>query len=88
MAKLTQEELQQIKDLQSKYNQTLFEIGVTEAQIIALKDQLEKLENNKSNLFKDLVTIEQKESELTATLQTKYGQGSINTETGDISPIW
>jgi len=87
MAKLTQEELQQIKDLQSKYNQTLFEIGVTEAQIIALKDQLEKLENNKSNLFKDLVTIEQKESELTATLQTKYGQGSINTETGDISPI-
>jgi len=88
MAKLTQEELQQIKDLQSKYNQTLFEIGVTEAQAIALKDQLEKLENNKSNLFKDLVTIEQKESELTATLQTKYGQGSINTETGDISPIW
>jgi len=87
MAKLTQEELQQIKDLQSKYNQTLFEIGVTEAQAIALKDQLEKLENNKSNLFKDLVTIEQKESELTATLQTKYGQGSINTETGDISPI-
>ena len=50
MAKLTQEELQSIKDLQSKYNQTLFEIGVAEAQRIALQEQLEKLENNKSPL--------------------------------------
>ena len=87
MAKLTQEELQSIKDLQSKYNQTLFEIGVAEAQRIALSEQLEKLENNKSTLFKDLATIEQKESELTATLQTKYGQGNIDIETGEISPI-
>jgi chromosome segregation ATPase len=87
MAKLTQEELQQIKDLQSKYNQTLFEIGLAEAQRIALKDQIEKLENNKDTLFKDLTTIEQKESELTKILQTKYGQGSIDAETGEISPI-
>lgn len=87
MAKLTQEELQSIKDLQSKYNQTLFEIGVAEAQRIALQEQLEKLENNKSTLFKDLATIEQKESELTKTLQTKYGQGNIDVETGEILPI-
>jgi len=86
MAKLTQEELQSIKDLQSKYNQTLFEIGVTEAQRIALKDQLEKLETSKDTLFKDLVTIEQKETELTTVLQTKYGQGTINAETGEITP--
>ena len=86
MAKLTQEELQQIKDLQSKYNQTLFEIGLAEAQRIALKDQVEKLESNKDSLFKDLATIEQKESELTATLQTKYGQGSIDAQTGEITP--
>jgi len=87
MAKLTQEELQQVKDLQSKYNQTLFEIGVIEAQRIALQEQIEKLENNKDSLFKDLTTIEQKESELTATLQTKYGQGSIDAQTGEITPI-
>ena len=86
MGKLTQEELQQVKDLQSKYNQTLFEIGVIEAQRIALQEQIEKLENNKSTLFKDLATIEQKESELTKTLQTKYGQGAIDIETGEISP--
>ena len=87
MAQLTQEDLQSIRDLQSKYNQTLFEIGVAETQRLALLEQVEKLENNKKALLGDLVTIEQKENELTKSLQEKYGTGSINPETGEIIPI-
>ena len=87
MAQLTTEELQSIKELQSKYNQTIFEIGISEAQKIALQEQVEKLEGNKKQLVNDLATIEQKESELTKTLQEKYGNGSINPETGEITPI-
>jgi len=87
MAKLTQEELQSVKDLQSKYNQTIFEIGISEAQRLALVEQTEKLEANKKTLLSDLATIEQKESELVKTLQEKYGEGSINPETGEITPI-
>jgi SMC interacting uncharacterized protein involved in chromosome segregation len=87
MAQLTTEELQSIKDLQSKYNQTIFEIGIAEAQRIALQEQVEKLESNKKQLVNDLATIEQKESELTNSLQEKYGTGSINPETGEITSI-
>ena len=87
MAQLTQEELQQIRDLQSKYNQTLFEIGVAEAQRLALIEQVEKRESDKKSLLSDLATIEQKENELIKSLQEKYGTGSINPETGDITPI-
>jgi chromosome segregation ATPase len=87
MAQLTTEELQSIKDLQSKYNQTIFEIGIAEAQRIALQEQVEKLEENKRQLVNDLATIEQKESELTKSLQEKHGNGSINPETGEITPI-
>lgn len=87
MAQLTQEELQSVKDLQSKYNQTLFEIGVAEAQLIALQNQIEKTSATKKGLFKDLELIEQKESELTKELQSKYGQGSIDPQTGEITPI-
>jgi oligoribonuclease NrnB/cAMP/cGMP phosphodiesterase (DHH superfamily) len=87
MAQLTQEELQQIRDLQSKYNQTLFEIGVAEAQRLALVEQVEKRESDKKSLLSDLATIEQKENELIKSLQEKYGTGSINPETGDITPI-
>ena len=87
MAQLTTEELKSIKDLQSKYNQTIFEIGVAEAQRIALQEQVDKLAENKKQLVNDLATIEQKESELTKSLQEKYGTGSINPETGEITPI-
>ena len=86
MAQLTQEELQSIKELQSKYNQTLFEIGVVEAQRLALVEQVEKREADKKTLLNDLATIEQKENELAKSLQEKYGTGSINPETGDITP--
>jgi hypothetical protein len=86
MAQLTQEELQSIKELQSKYNQTLFEIGVVEAQRLALVEQVEKREADKKTLLNDLATIEQKENDLAKSLQEKYGTGSINPETGDITP--
>jgi len=87
MAQVTQEELQQVREFQSKYNQTIFEIGVAEAQRLALYDQVEKLESNKKALLGDLASIEQKENELVKSLQEKYGTGSINPETGDITPI-
>ena len=87
MAQLTTEELQSIKDLQSKYNQTIFEIGALEAQLIAIDEQFEKIKKGKKGLVSDLVTIEKQESELIKTLQDKYGQGSINPETGEITSI-
>jgi seryl-tRNA synthetase len=87
MAQLTPEELQSIKDLQSKYNQTIFEIGAAEAQLIVFHEQIEKLVEAKKGLVSDLKTIEQKESELTKSLQEKYGEGAINPETGEITAV-
>ena len=87
MAQLTPEELKSIKDLQSKYNQTIFELGASEAQILAFQQGIEKLQEAKKGLLSDLTTIEQKETELVKTMQEKYGQGNINPETGEITPI-
>jgi flagellar biosynthesis chaperone FliJ len=87
MAQLTTEELQSIKDLQSKYNQTIFEIGASEAQLIAFQQGIDKLQKAKEGLLSDLTTIEQKESELVKSLQEKYGHGEIDIETGEITSI-
>jgi hypothetical protein len=87
MAKLTPEELDSIKSLQSKYNQTIFEIGASEAQLIAFQQGIDKLQKAKEGLVSDLTTIEQKESELVKSLQEKYGVGNINPENGEITPI-
>ena len=87
MAQLTPEELQSIKDLQSKYNQTIFEIGAAEAQRLVFEEQSTKLAEAKRGLLSDLKTIEQKETELIKSLQEKYGEGNINPETGEITPV-
>ena len=87
MAQLAPEELQSIKDLQSKYNQTIFEIGAAEAQLIVFQQNIDKLQEAKKGLVSDLTTIEKKESELVASLQEKYGQGNINIETGEITTV-
>ena len=84
---LTPEELASVKDLQSKYNQTVFEIGVAETQILTFEKQIVKLRDDKAGLIKDLETIEQKEAALVATLQTVYGTGAINPESGEITPV-
>lgn len=85
MSQLTPEELESVKELQSKYNQTVFEIGVAETQILTLEKQIAKLRDDKTALIGDLETIETKEAALVATLQTKYGNGAINPENGEIT---
>jgi oligoribonuclease NrnB/cAMP/cGMP phosphodiesterase (DHH superfamily) len=87
MPHLTPNELVSIKELQTKYNQTILEIGAAEAQLIIFQENIEKLTEAKKGLVSDLKTIEQKESELTKTLQEKYNEGNINIETGEITPI-
>jgi chromosome segregation ATPase len=86
MAQLTQEELHSIKDLQARYNQTAFEIGNLEIQLSTYKKYVVSLEEEKANLLKDITSIEEKEKELTNQLVSKYGNGNINPETGEIIP--
>jgi hypothetical protein len=87
MPYLTPDELKSIKDLQSKYNQTILEIGAAEAQLIVFLENIEKLQEAKKGLVSDLKTLEQKESELVKTLQEKYGAASIDPQTGELTPI-
>jgi hypothetical protein len=71
--KLLQEELQQIKDSQLQRDQIIFSLGELRVQSLLLEDQL-KMINNQQN-------------ELGDTLNKKYGEGQINLETGEITPI-
>jgi hypothetical protein len=85
MAQLTPEELQSIKDLQTKYDQTVFELGSLEAQLIVFETQIDKIKEDKRGLVSDLNSLGKKESELIKSLQEKYGEGAVNPETGEIT---
>ena len=84
---LTEEELQSIQDLQTQYNKFVFELGSIEAQLQGLLQQKSLLETEKNNILSDIKTLGDKEKELVTTLQEKYGTGSINPQTGEITPL-
>jgi hypothetical protein len=84
---LTAEELQSIKELQAQYNKFVFELGSIEAQLQNNIANQKLIEEEKSNILTDIQKLGDKEKEVVTTLQTKYGTGNINIETGEITPL-
>ena len=84
--KLTEEEIAQIKEMQTQYNKFVFELGSIEAQLAEINNTKTAIETDKSNILGDIKTLTVKEKELLTILQDKYGMGTINIETGEITP--
>lgn len=87
MNKLTQEELNQITELTQRFQQALFELGGVEKNISDFNRQLKMLDDEKQALLVDLNNIDTQESELSAKLREKYGEGTINPQTGEIKSL-
>ena len=84
---LTPEELQQIQEMQKQYNQFVFELGSVEAQLQNLYKAKAELEKEKDNIVGDIAKLGERERELVNSLQTKYGTGNIDPQTGEITPF-
>ena len=85
--KLTEEEIAQIKELQTQYNKFVFDLGSIEAQLAEMANHKTFMESEKANVLGDIKTLTAKEKELLTSLQEKYGVGNINIETGEITPF-
>ena len=75
---LTQEELTQLRDLQSQQNDLLMDLGSIEYRISLL-------EQNKAILKAQVIELEKLNNELGSKLTEKYGSGNLNLETGEIT---
>jgi hypothetical protein len=73
--KLTEQELQQIKDIQQQQETLIGNFGQLEYQIQLLELQKEKL-------VEQLESTRNKETEIANQLSEKYGNGTINIEEG------
>jgi hypothetical protein len=76
--KLSEEELQQIKEIKQEYTNLALSLGELELQ----KANLEK---DKLRFLNYQDQLGNKETELAKQLTEKYGNGSINIETGEIT---
>jgi hypothetical protein len=78
--KLTQEQLQQISDIQNNYQAVAQELGNIELQKIALKARRQAAEEF-------LTELQTQEKEVAIAIEQEYGKGSINLKTGEFTPV-
>ena len=76
--KLTPEELESVKSIKNDYTNLAISLGELELQ----KSNIDK---EKQRLLDSQTQLIEKEAELAKILSDKYGNGSINLETGEIS---
>jgi hypothetical protein len=84
MEKLTSEELQGFKDINIKYQQFIFDLGILEVNIHEIKNQLDELNAERTNLLSDIKSIIIKQQELSNKLGEKYGDKQVDLETGEL----
>ena len=77
---LTSEEMNELKQLGNLSQELIVKFGQNEYQFQILDSQ-------KEELIKEFESLKIKESQFIQSIQNKYGQVSINTETGEITPM-
>lgn len=78
--KLSTKELQPLKEYQEKINIIVVSLGKLDLQI-------NSLENTKKNLIKEYQELETSQQKTALELQDKYGEGNIDLESGEFTPI-
>ena len=79
MAKIKEEQLQKINDFKQRYNEVVFLLGDVEIR----KKELE-FEHN--SLLNDFGKIREEEQKLLEEIQKEYGDGNLDTTTGEFTP--
>jgi hypothetical protein len=85
--KLEQSELEKLQQQQQKYTQTLLEIGSTELIIDDLKKRLKNAEEEKNNLFNDVIVLQEQAKDFQVELAKKYGTIDVDLNTGEYKVI-
>ena len=75
----SEQELNQLKELRQKITTLTHQFG-------QLSISKHKLEQTEKGLLKQLSDLEKEESNIAKTLSSKYGEGSINLESGTFTP--
>jgi len=76
--KLSQEELDSVKAIKNEYTNLAVSLGELELQKANIAKEKQRLLDTQSQLI-------EKENEIAKQLSDKYGNGTINLETGEIS---
>lgn len=77
---ITKEEITQLNDLRTKESIMIQNLGIIQGQMISLKKAQESVEV-------EFWKLKEEQTSFAQSLQDKYGDGNINTETGEFESL-
>jgi chromosome segregation ATPase len=80
------DDVQAVKDLQSRYATNTAQIGQVEVELHLLKRRLVQIEELRINLFNTYDDLQKEEKELVESLNQKYGDGVLDLDSGKFIP--
>lgn len=83
--KLTEQELEELNLLRDQYSQIMFEIGQLSYDKYQLEEQIKLIEQELTGLRSDIKTNENRQDEFLKKIRETYGEGVLNTQTGEIT---
>lgn len=85
--KFTNEEIQEIRQIQSNYQTIGLELVQLKLAITNTQKQLEALQLEESMLSERISDVNAREKQIAKDLEDKYGKGEIDLESGVFSPL-
>jgi len=84
--KLTDQEIQQIQDLRTKYANITAQLGQLKIEQILINKQLSRLNDLEDQFTKEYEQVQSEEEQFAKVITEKYGIGDVNLETGIFTP--
>jgi len=84
--KFTEEEMKSLKDIQDSYFNVQNEYGKLELSRIRLEQQLDGLDSVDNSLREQFIQTQDSEKEFLDGITKKYGEGTLEQETGIFTP--
>lgn len=79
MAQIKPEQLQKVNELKRKFSELTFVIGQNQVE-------QKRLKVDEENIFEEFARLEQEEQTFLSEIQKEYGDGDLNTTTGEFTP--
>ena len=83
VTKLSNEELEELKSIQSKYLELTAQLGQVNLEKISLTLELQSIEEELSKLQGVFLELKELESKIQQAFTKKYGIGTVNLESGE-----
>lgn len=84
--KFTDEEMANVRRIQQIYNEITMKLGQLAMQRVQLESQLSVIDMDALGIKDTFLKTQEEEKAIAKNLQTKYGDGTLNPETGEFRP--